>query len=501
MRKCGILLPISSLPSKYGIGTFGQEAYNFIDFLQKANQSFWQVLPLGPTSYGDSPYQSFCAFAGNPYFIDLEILVQEGLLEKEDLSILIDAPLRIDYANLYQKRYDILRKAYSNFLNTDTYCYDKLEMTKFISANQDWIKDYAIFMSIKSLQNDLAWQNWDVKYRYYNKEVVDQYYKNYKMDVDFWFFLQYQFNKQWQALKDYAHKHNVEIIGDVPIYVSLDSSDVWSNTKLFQLDKNLRLTKVAGCPPDAFCEDGQFWGNPLYDYKVMKRDNYKWWINRIKKAQKLYDVIRMDHFRGFESYYAIDATHAIAKYGKWEKGPGINFFNIIKKEIPNVRIIAEDLGFLTDKVLKLLKKTGFPGMKVLEFAFDSDEDNMYLPHNYSKNCVVYTGTHDNMPVRAWYNMLNGESKHRLKEYIMLQNEDKICDQLIRVALASVSDLAIIPIQDYLGLGLDTRINTPSTTTGNWTYRIEKKYLSNELALYMAFLSKLYKRYPNQVESN
>ena len=493
MRKCGILFPISALPSKFGIGTFGKEAYDFIDFLQLAKQSYWQVLPLGPTSYGDSPYQSFCAYAGNPYFIDLEILKEDGLLKDEDLSCLSDAPLVIDYANLYEKRYNLLRKAYNNFLHSKDYPKKKISLDNYIYENKTWLNDYAIFMSIKSYHNDLPWQAWELKYRYYNQKVLDEYYLNNQDDVNFWKFVQYEFDKQWQSLKNYAHKCGIEIIGDVPIYVALDSCDVWANTKLFQLDRELRLTKVAGCPPDAFCEEGQLWGNPLYNYKIMKSDNYKWWTNRIQKATHLYDVIRIDHFRGFESYYAIPAGDKDAKNGKWEKGPGYQIFKAIKEEIPNVRIIAEDLGFLTEKVFKLLKKTGFPGMKVLEFAFDDDKDNMYLPHNYIQNCVVYTGTHDNMPLRAWFYSLTQEKKHLVNEYIMLENDDKICDQMIRVALASVSDLVIIPIQDYLGFGIEARINTPSTVNGNWTYRIEKKNLSNELALYIAFLTNLYKR--------
>ena len=494
MRKCGILLPISALPSKYGIGTFGQEAYDFINFLQLAKQSYWQVLPLEPTSYGDSPYQSFCAYAGNPYFIDLDLLKEDGLLNDEDLSCLNDAPFIIDYANLYKKRYNILRKAYYNFLHNKNYPKNKISFDNYIYENKTWLNDYALFMSIKSYHNDVSWQYWKPQYRYYNQKILEKYYINHQDDVHFWMFVQYEFDKQWQALKNYAHQCGIEIIGDVPIYVALDSCDVWANTKLFQLDKELKLIKVAGCPPDAFCEEGQLWGNPLYNYKIMKTDHYKWWTNRIKKATQLYDVIRIDHFRGFESYYAIPSGDKTAKNGKWEKGPGYSLFKAIKEEIPNIRIIAEDLGFLTKNVFQLLRKTGFPGMKVLEFAFDDDKDNMYLPHNYIKNCVVYTGTHDNMPLRAWFHSLTQEKKHLVREYIMLENDDKICDQMIRVALGSVSDLVIIPIQDYLGFGIESRINTPSTINGNWTYRIEKKYLSSELALYIAFLTTLYKRY-------
>ena len=486
MRKCGILLPVSSLPSNYGIGTFGKSAYKFVDFLNLAKQSYWQVLPLGPTSYGDSPYQSFSSFAGNPYFIDLDQLKEEGLINDEDLQPLVNLELTIDYGAQYYLRYPVLEKAFSNFKETKEY-------KAFVKENSHWLDDYALFMALKKIHNDSSWNNWAEEYKFYNKKVLNKFYKENPEKVNFWKFLQFEFNKQWQELKKYANEKNVEIIGDIPIYVAYDSADVWSNVTEFQLNENLEPVDVAGCPPDAFCEDGQLWGNPLYNYNLMKENGYSWWVRRMKKASDLYDVIRIDHFRGFEAYFSIPFGSVNARRGKWKKGPGISLFNTIEKEIPGIRIIAEDLGFLTEGVYKLLRKTGYPGMKILEFAFDLESDSEYMPHNYPNNCVVYTGTHDNMPLRGWFKELNEEEKHYVREYLMLSDDSKVCDSMIRVALSSVANLAIIPFQDYLGLDNDTRINTPSVAEGNWTYRIKDEYLSDDLALYLAFLAKLYRR--------
>lgn len=491
MRKSGILLPITSLPSPYGIGTMGKCAYQFIDFLHQAKQSYWQVLPLGPTSFGDSPYQTFSAFAGNPYLIDLDMLVEEGYLMNEEISTYAQLPLSIDYGYLYAWRFDVLYKAYRRFVKHDAY-------HQFVNQYDTlWLNDYALFMALKKVQHDSSWQDWKQEYKVYNLENLNEFYLENQDEVEFWKFIQYMFFKQWQKLKQYANQQNVEIIGDVPIYVALDSADVWANSKYFQLDENLKPSRVAGCPPDAFSKTGQLWGNPLYDYRYMEKDGFSWWIKRMKSAFELFDVVRIDHFRGFEAYYSIPAADKTAENGKWIKGPGMKLFNKLKEELGELRIIAEDLGFLTEKVYALLKKTGFPGMKVLEFAFDPKGDSAYLPHNHMKHCVVYTGTHDNMPIRAWFHTLNDIEKHYVREYLMLTSDDKICDQMVRCALESVADLAIIPIQDYLGLGLDSRINTPSTKENNWTYRIDARYLSNELAVYIAFLTDLYRRTRNQ----
>ena len=486
MRKSGILLPISSLPSEYGIGTLGEKAYKFVDFLALAKQSYWQVLPLGPTSYGDSPYQSFSSFAGNPYFIDLSILKEEGLLEEDDLLELAQFEGRIDYGAQYYYRYPILYKAYNKFEKTKEY-------KTFVKENSEWLDDYALFMALKKHHNDMSWNNWDDEYKFYNKKNLSKFYKEHEYEVDFWKFLQFEFNKQWSKLKKYANELGIEIIGDIPIYVAYDSADVWSNVNEFQLNVDLEPIDVAGCPPDAFCEDGQLWGNPLYNYKLMKENDYSWWVKRMENASKLYDIIRIDHFRGFEAYFSIPFGSENARKGKWKKGPGYDLFKTIESKIPGIKIIAEDLGFLTEGVYKLLKKTGYPGMKILEFAFNLKGDSEYMPHNYTPNSVVYTGTHDNLPLRAWYNELTDEEKHFVKEYLMLTDESKVCDSMIRIALASISNYAIIPLYDYLGIGEEARINTPSTSEGNWTYRIEDDYLSKELALYIAFLTKLYRR--------
>ncbi len=485
MRKSGILLPIFSLPSAYGIGTLGKSAYKFIDFLHLAHQSYWQVLPLGPTSYGDSPYQTFSAFAGNPYFIDLDMLVEDGLLYVDEL-IDLNSSAYIDYGMQYEKRYPILRLAYSRFIESPEY-------TKFVKQEKAWLDDYAIFMALKNCHNGESWLNWKNEYKHYNKRKLNAYYKEHKESVDFYKFLQFEFFKQWNALKEYANSLDIKIIGDVPIYVALDSADVWSNPEMFDLDLDLKPVKVAGCPPDDFAKTGQLWGNPLYNWKKLEEDNFDWWIKRLRKSFELYDTVRIDHFRGFEAYYSIPACDETAENGKWVKGPGMKLFNEVKKQLPNASIIAEDLGFLTEGVYKLLKRTGFPGMKILEFAFDLENDSNYLVHNHIKNSVVYTGTHDNLPLRAWFNEQDEEHKHFIMEYLMLQDESKVCDQMVRLALMSPSDLAIIPIQDYLGLGIESRINTPSVPMNNWVWRLDDEYITDELASYIAFLTKTYKR--------
>lgn len=486
MRESGILLPVTSLPSPYGIGTMGKLAYQWIDFLKIAKQNYWQVLPLGPTSYGDSPYQTFSGIAGNPYLIDLDMLVEEGLLVEDEILQYKDLPLSIDYGNLYGWRFDVLKSAYHNFKPNSKY-------NKFIKENESWLKDYALFMSLKKHFNDVSWQEWPAEYKLRKPEVILEFEINNTQEIKYWYFLQYMFYQQWGKLKKYANKNGVKIIGDIPIYVALDSADVWSNPSIFQLDKDLKPKRVAGCPPDAFTPLGQLWGNPLYDYKKMAQNGYEWWINRIKYALVLYDVIRIDHFRGFEAYYSIPVEDDNAINGVWKKGPGMDLFSKVKEALPQAKIIAEDLGFLTPGVYKLLKDTGFPGMKILEFAFDVDSDSEYMPHNYDSNCVVYTGTHDNLPVRAWFETVTPEEKHIIREYLSLSSDDKVCDRLIRCALASKANLAIIPIQDYLGLGIESRINTPSTKTNNWVWRLEEKHISVALAEYIGFLTKLYKR--------
>lgn len=486
MRQSGILLPVTSLPSPYGIGTMGKAAYNWIDFLENAKQSYWQVLPLGPTSFKDSPYQTFSAFAGNPYLIDLDLLVDEGLLMEKELTKYSTSELFIDYGILYNWRFKVLKKAYERFDNKN----DAFNI--FVKKESYWLDDYALFMAVKNYFDGKSWQEWPDDYKFKKKAVINNFIENYIEEIEFYKFIQFVFDSQWKNLKAYANEKKVKIIGDVPIYVALDSVDVWSNPEEYQLDVELKPKRVAGCPPDAFAKKGQLWGNPLYDYQKMKKNNFKWWNTRIKKSFELYDVVRIDHFRGFESYYSIDAKETTAENGKWVKGPGMKLFKSIEN-LKNLSIIAEDLGFLTPEVYKLLNQTGFPGMKILQFGFDKNDDSPYNPHNYLPNCVVYTGTHDNPPIRTWFDNLDEETKHMVSEYVNLTTEDKICDRMVRLALASVANIAIIPIQDYLGLGSDSRINTPSISENNWRWRLDEKYITKDLANYILFLTKLYKR--------
>ena len=489
MRTSGILLPIFSLPNSYGIGTLGKEAYEFVDFLEKCHQSYWQVLPIGPTSYGDSPYQSFSVFAGNPYFIDFDLLKEDGLLEESDYDYLLDESLVIDYGKLYNTRYLVLKKAFSKF--------DVKLMKKFEKEHKDWLEDFALFMTLKDYHNGVSFLEWEDSYKYRDKKALNSFKKEHLDDVNFWKFTQYVFFKQWTALRDYANSKGIKIIGDMPIYTALDSSDVWANPKLFQLGSDLVPLMVAGCPADDFAPLGQLWGNPLYDYKVMKEDNYAWWVRRVEVAAKLFDTIRIDHFRGFEAYFAIPATDTDAMRGKWKKGPNVSLFNTIKKSLGEVDIIAENLGFLTEGVHKMLNKLGYPGMKILEFGFDPKGDSEHMPHHLTKSDVVYTGTHDNLPVRAWYDTLNDAEKAFLHEYLYFNNPYEVGNELIRAALSSVCNLAIIPFWDYLQKGLEARINTPSVLGGNWTFRIEKNDMNSDLCDYIAKLTKTYRRDNNK----
>lgn len=487
MRKSGVLLPISSLNNDYGIGTFGKEAYRFIDFLKKANQKYWQILPLGPTSYGDSPYQSFCVFAGNPYFIDFELLRKDGLLKKSDYEYLKTTDDRINYERLYKTRFEVLKKACQNF------DYQDPDFIKFLEDNHEWINNYAVFMTLKKLHQDSAWSTWAKKY-FFSFELINEITSKYYDDVTFWKFIQYIFMKQWMALKTYANKQGIEIIGDAPIYVAYDSSDVWSLPQYFQLDDERKPIRVAGCPPDAFSETGQLWGNPLYNYDVMKENGFDWWVKRLKKASELYDVIRIDHFRGFEAYYSIDAKAENAIDGYWVKGPGIDLFNKVKQELKEIKIIAEDLGYITGEVKDLIKATNFPGMKVLQFAFDTFGDSDYLPHNFEhSNCVVYTGTHDNMPTAGWLKTLPKKVLKYYDEYLDVNDTDKRVEKLINLALMSSAETAIIMFQDYLKLDENSRINTPSTSTNNWTWRVKKDVDYAKMAPKIAKLMKLYYR--------
>lgn len=490
MRRSGILLPISSIPSKYGIGTFSKEAYEFVDFLKAAGQKLWQILPLGPTGYGDSPYQSFSTFAGNPYYIDLEMLIEKGLLSEEecDACDFGDNEVYIDYEKIYNERFALLRKAYdrSNIGEDE-------DFVRFKEENDYWLSEYALYMAVKNSFESRGWNEWDEDIKLRRPEALKAYREKYAKEIEFYEFQQYLFTTQWSALKAYANKNGIQIVGDIPIYVAFDSADTWANPELFQLDDDCTPLAVAGCPPDSFSATGQLWGNPLYKWDYHKETGYAWWMKRIAYCYELYDIVRIDHFRGFDEYYSIPYGDETAEFGHWEPGPGYDLFQVMKEKLGKKAVIAEDLGFLTPGVLKLVKKTGYPGMKILQFAFDSREESDYLPHNYPKNSVVYTGTHDNDTTVGWYSELTRHDKNFAKRYMNIRTNKDVEWEFIRGALASVSDTAIIPIQDYLGLDTQARINTPSTLGTNWKWRLVKGQCSEELAVRIRSMVKLYGR--------
>lgn len=490
MRKSGILLPVSSIPSKYGIGTFSKQAYEFIDLLKKAGQSYWQILPLGPTGYGDSPYQSFSTFAGNPYYIDLETLVEEGYLTAEDCEACdFGEDVRyIDYEKIYLSRFKVLRKAFHNS-NIE----EEEAFLTYVEENSFWLEDYALYMAVKNSFDGVSWIEWEEDIKLRKPEAMERYRKEYAEEVEFFKFQQYLFAKQWTALKAYANQKKIQIIGDIPIYVAFDSADTWANPELFQLDETLTPIAVAGCPPDAFSATGQLWGNPLYRWEYHKETEYAWWMKRIDYCYRLYDVVRIDHFRGFDEYYSIPYEDETAEFGHWEKGPGYDIFKTMKAKLGNKAVIAEDLGYLTDSVIKLVKKTGYPGMKILQFAFDSREESDYLPHNYGPNSVVYTGTHDNDTTLGWYTVLNRKDKAFAKKYLDIRSRKDVQWVFIRAAMSSVSDTCVIPMQDYLGLGAEARTNVPSTLGTNWKWRMLPGEFTDELAEKIYDMTKLYGR--------
>lgn len=496
MRSSGILMPIFSLPSDYGIGTLGKAAYDFVDFLKSSGQSLWQMLPVCPTSYGDSPYQSFSSYAGNPYFIDLDMLEKDGLLEKseyESVDFGADSG-RVDYGLMYTNRYGVLKKAFSRFIADPPEYY-----SGFCTENSAWLENYALFMALKDKNGGEPWYEWESGAMHRSPEAVAEYRVKLRDEIEFHRVLQFLFMKQWSALKWYANKNGVQIMGDMPIYVAYDSADVWANPDQFELDKMMAPTEVAGCPPDAFSKDGQLWGNPLYDWAEMKADGYEFWTERVRYLLKLYDVLRIDHFRGFESYYSVPFGDTTARFGRWRKGPGKELFDTLKNKLGPLPIVAEDLGYLTNDVKTLLHDCGFPGMKVLEFAFDSREDSDYLPHNYDKNCVVYTGTHDNDTLAGWERSAPAQDVLQAKEYIRCHDDESFCWAMIKTAMASVADTVIIPIQDYIGAGSEARINIPSTPSGNWQWRIDGGCLNSWLSKMIYDTTALYRRLPQGEE--
>ncbi len=563
MRESGILQPVFSLPSKFGIGCFSKEAYEFVDFLEKSGTGFWQILPVGPTGYGNSPYQPFSAFAGNPYFISPEALIEDGLLTRDEANAKFfgDNVEKVDYGALYENRFDLLRTAFGRFCEkvdreeaakqakklatankkgaasakkdkaaskekdadgenrgTQEFKPDDRPMDEqyasFLAAEQFWLEDYALFCAIKKEQENKSWQDWDEKYKKRDEKTLAKAKKDLAEEIDFIYFQQFMFDRQWRALHAYALSKKVKVIGDLPFYVSLDSADAWSHPEVFCMDEDLQPTLVAGCPPDAFSQDGQLWGNPLYDWDALAKSGYDWWVKRIDRNYEFYDVIRLDHFHGFESYYAIPFDAKNAREGEIKKGPGMDLFNALKKALPHrlvkdfigtdcadtktgvLPMIAEDLGNNTAENEKLLRDSGLPGMKVLQYAFTS-WDSYYVTHKHEKKCVVYTGTHDNTTMRAWVEEIQEGERQFARKYINSMNSDygAFVWDMIREAYRSVADLCIVPLTDYLTKGKEARINMPGSGEGNWEWRLVPNFLSDDLARSIRSMTEIYGRVP------
>jgi len=489
MRSSGVLMHISSLPGPYGIGTMGKSAYSFVDFLAEAGQRYWQILPLTPTGYGDSPYQSVSSFAGNLNLIDLDLLVEEGLLKQEEISGICwgnDAE-KVSFGLLFENRRNVFCTAYQRFNAGEEY-------ESFCRDNAYWLPDFALYMSLKERHGGAPWYQWERALKFRQKEALDKAREELADQLALYWFIQYLFHKQWQALRGYAAEKGVQIIGDVPIYVPLDSVEVWTRPELFQLDEERNPTAVAGCPPDAFSADGQLWGNPLYRWDVHKQDGYSWWMQRLKAAGQWYDVIRIDHFRGFESYWSIPYGDTTAGRGHWVKGPDLDFIRAMHEQLPEIQFIAEDLGYLTEEVRQLRDASGYPGMKVLQFAFDPREPSNYLPHTYTSNSVCYTGTHDNLTMRQWFETVGDEGVQWAREYMRLTEEEGYVWGTIRTAMATVSDICVIQMQDLLNLDGKSRMNHPGTLSDcNWTWRMKDGIIIQTLAERLLRLTKLYDR--------
>jgi len=490
-RESGILMPVFSLPSRYGIGCFSKEAYAFIDMLKEAGQKKWQILPLGPTGCGDSPYQSFSAFAGNPYFINLEELKEEGLLTDEELSqsFFGSDPEYVDYGALYENRFPILRKAFSRF-----HPGNNADYRTFLEQNDFWLDDYCLYMALKDAHGGKPWQEWEKELAFRNPAAVARAKQEFSEEMDFYRFQQFFFQKHWFWVHSYAESRGVQIIGDIPIYMAFDSADTWSHPELFKLSAGLPEA-VAGCPPDYFSPTGQLWGNPLYDWDSHRASGYSWWVRRIRHTMGLCDMLRIDHFRGFDEYYSIPYGDPTAENGKWLKGPGIELFQTIESSLGRLDIIAEDLGTITDSARTFINETGYPGMKVLEFAFDAGEASDHLPYRYDRNCIVYTGTHDNDTIRGWFGTLDSHDRAFALRYLNAETlpADQIPFSFIKLAMASVARLCIIPVQDYLGLGSEARINAPATSGGNWKWRLREGEITKSLIADIRDVTKLYGR--------
>lgn len=489
-RGAGILLAITSLPSAHGIGTLGSEAFRFVDLLVDLKQRYWQVLPIGPTSFGDSPYQSFSAFAGNPYMIDLDSLAEEGLLTREEIESYQwgKDECDIDYAVLYANRFQILGKAFERFDEADK------DFCSFCDARREWLDDYSLFMAIKTEYEGKEWLCWDENLKGHDVEALCTYQKEHDRKIEFWKFCQYEFFAQWMRLKRYANSRGIEIIGDMPWYVALDSADVWGKRELFQIGENGELVQVAGCPPDAYSAEGQKWGNPLYEWKQMEREDYSWWRRRMRESAELYNAVRIDNFGSILKYYSVSVTADNVKMGKWGKGPGKKLADILEKEAGECRIVAEDLGACVPAAKRLREKMGWPGMKVLLFAFDGDVFSEYLPHNYANsNTIVYAGTHDNETIVGYFRDKTEYELAFLYEYLNVSVKEEIPDAMLRLAYSSIADVVILQMQDILKLGNEARMNLPSTVGSNWRWRVWHDCLSEERRIWVRTISTIYRR--------
>ena len=474
-------MPVTALPTRYGIGGFSPEAYRFVDRLVQAGQKIWQVLPMGQTGYGDSTYQYASAYAGNPYMISLDLLKEEGLLTQEecDAADCGKNPGFVSYERIYRTRYEVLRKAFERFDAGN-----EPEYETFVEKNGEWLEDYALYSVIKQQQKGRPWMEWPDPLRLRDEAALDEQYESMEEEIQFVIFRQYLFAKQWSQLKSYANERGIRILGDIPIYAAMDSADAWADPAQFQFDADLQPAGVAGCPPDAYAVDGQLWGNPLYDWPYHHETGYSWWISRMRHIRELYDIVRIDHFRGFESYYSVPYGEPTARNGHWEPGPGLEIFRALEAALGEMDVVAEDLGFLTDSVREMVKESGYPGMKVLQFAFGGDPHNEYLPHNHIRNAIVYTGTHDNETSRGWFKSAGDYTRNFCLDYLGCQGhtEEQFAEDMIRAALSSVADTAVIPMQDYLNLDNRARFNEPSTLGGiNWCWRMQPGQFTEELA--------------------
>lgn len=490
-RSSGILLHPTSLPGKYGIGSLGKSAMAFIDFLAEAGQKLWQVLPMGHTGYGDSPYQCFSIYAGNPILVDLDLLISEGLLKKPDFADMPHFPdEKVDYGAVINFKRKMLKLAHQRFF--DTQADTDADYHEFITTHNEWLKEYSMFVALKELFDGKPWWEWPEEFKYRNKEALETFIRHSNFEVSYHQFVQYHFYRQWAEVRKYAHEKQISIIGDIPLYVAHDSADVWSNHELFQFDDARSPVNVAGVPPDYFSKTGQLWGNPLYDWDRMQKNGFKWWTKRVKAAFDLYDIVRIDHFRGLEAFWAVPFGEKTAINGEWIKAPGDKLFETILNELGELPVIAEDLGIITAEVDALRLKYGFPGMKILQFAFHSDDGKKYLPHTFSKNFIVYTGTHDNDTLAGWFDMLEKDIKKKVLSYADADTISVI-QKLIRLAWSSVAVMAVVPLQDILELGSDARMNTPGIASGNWQWRFKKDMLTNTKASWLKEITELYDR--------